>query len=55
MFNHLMPHKNDKFIIFYTDNRGFRDMLGAINAAEMFDIVEQLNRNGLRVHHIVEK
>ena len=55
MFTHLMPRKNDKFTIVYTTFGGFRDVLGAINAAELFDIIEQLNRNGLKVHHIVEK
>lgn len=55
MFTHLQPRKNDKFIIVYTTCDGYRDMLGAINAAEMFGIIEQLNSNGLRVHHIIEK
>lgn len=55
MFTHLMPHKNDKYTICYTKCDGFLGRLGAINTAEMLDIVEQLTRNGLRVEAIIEK
>ena len=54
MTANMMPHKGDKFAIYYNNYNGYISVLGAINAAEMIEIVDQLTENGLKVYEIKE-